>query len=270
MELSIVPVTSESAAVVHLTLSTQLFNHADLEIHSGADSCDVICPDRIVNCADLSSPANPTSLRLGSLAERLVSRAGAAHYRPERHDAITRMRSRLDGELFVDRLFAECGLCGTGSYPPQSTHELQKLLSAIEAAKSDDACKQRLYLYLARDMKAGGDSALLRDQLLSPSDLNETFGYWAMDHGVFEDGVRQLSLVEIPPAAATKVIKVLMGNCRYVDASRYIQAVKPELHTDEDKCLRMALHLKLDMFEALTFQVYFFACVIRQPSRRRT
>ncbi|KAJ3145616.1 Protein ELYS [Geranomyces variabilis] len=245
--------------VSHSPLSTAVFATADIEFYNGGSSCDIICPERIVSCAGMHKEklqANGIRSRYGGLADRIGARSSHGFHRSERSDLAKHMRVRLEGELFIDRLLRDvCVREPSLRYPAQSAKDLQDLINEVAAAHAAERDKDRVCLYLAHDGKAGEDARFVREYLISSSDMHEVAGYWALDHGKFEEGVRQLSLAnKIESLMASKVLKALVTNDRHMDAVRYFQATRPDLRTEEDKCLRMALHLRHDLHEALIFQ----------------
>ncbi|KAJ3143710.1 Protein ELYS [Geranomyces variabilis] len=245
--------------VSHNPLSTAVFATADIEFYNGGSSCDILCPERIFSCAGMHKEklkANGIRSRYGGLADRIGARSSHGLHRSERSDFAKHMRVRLEGELFIDRLLRDvCVREPSLRYPAQSAKDLQDLINEVAAAHAAERDKDRVCLYLAHDGKAGEDARFVREYLISSSDMHEVAGYWALDHGKFEEGVRLLSLAKkIESTMASKVLKALITNDRHMDAARYFQATRPDLRTEEDKCLRMALHLRHDLHEALMFQ----------------
>ncbi|KAJ3184155.1 hypothetical protein HDU87_005001 [Geranomyces variabilis] len=257
--ISTITMHAGAPTVSHNPLSTAVFATADIEFYNGGNSCDIISPERIVSCAGIHKEkpqANGTRSRYAGLADRLGARSGHGFHCSERSDLAKHMRVRVEGKLFIDCLLRDvCVREPSLRYPTQSAKDLQDLISEVAAANADEREKDRICLYLAHDGKVGEDVRFVREYLISSSDMHEIAGYWALDHGKFEEGVRQLSLVKkIESSMASKVLRALVANGRHTDAVRYIQATQPDLRTEEDKCLRMALHLKQDLHGALIFQ----------------
>ncbi|KAJ3153419.1 Protein ELYS [Geranomyces michiganensis] len=258
--ISIVTLHANAPTVTHKPLSTAVFPSADIEFYCGGSSCDVICPERIVSCAGMlirKPQPSDNSSRYLRFAGKIGARLGPTCNHPERADVARHMRARFDGELFIDRLLRDVGVREPSlRYPSQSAEDWLNLVKEVAVADVESCDKDRVSLYLAHDGNTGENARFVREQLVSPSDTHEIAGYWALDHGKFEEGVRQLSLAKkIKSAMVTKVLKALVANGRHAEAMRYIQATRPELRTEEDKCIRMALHLKQqDIYEALNFQ----------------
>ncbi|KAI8916540.1 nuclear pore complex assembly-domain-containing protein [Powellomyces hirtus] len=143
------------------------------------------------------------------------------------------------------------------AYPPQSMKELQNLFSSIEGADISQRQKDCLSLYLIQDLRTADDAAFVRDRFMSERDVHEISGFWAMDHGQFEEAVRLFALSGNSDNIAPRVLKLLIMNGRHKEAVRYIQAVDPVLNRDEDIYLRMALYLKIDLLQAMMFQRSF-------------
>ncbi|KAH8549989.1 nuclear pore complex assembly-domain-containing protein [Umbelopsis sp. PMI_123] len=168
--------------------------------------------------------------------------------------AIQKQRKAMHGELFLDKLlkFAHVNV---SLYPPRNTNDLHKLYNSIQKCDLDILRKHSLVYYLLLDWKNASQARYARRYLI-PSQFQKLMdGYWAMDHGQYEDGVKSLTDPGVEADWSDKILLTLYELSSHHLALQYATISKHRSDISEDIILRMKLFVKCDIVRAFYFQV---------------
>ncbi|GAB5586612.1 hypothetical protein Unana1_01512 [Umbelopsis nana] len=183
----------------------------------------------------------------------LDDKAFKSCYNAKEVKSIQKQRKGMHGELFLDKLLKFAGINAT-SYPPKSNGDLQKLYKAIEECDLDILRKHSLVYYLLLDWKNASQARYARRYLI-PSQFQKLMdGYWAMDHGQYEDGVKSLADPGVEADWTDKVLQTLYDLSNHRLALQYATISKHHSEITDDIILRMKIFAKCDIVRAFYFQ----------------
>ncbi|KAI9288167.1 nuclear pore complex assembly-domain-containing protein [Umbelopsis sp. AD052] len=159
----------------------------------------------------------------------------------------------MHGELFLDKLLTFAHV-NVSLYPPRNSNDLHKLYNAIQKCDLDILRKHSLVYYLLLDWKNASQARYARRYLI-PSQFQKLMdGYWAMDHGQYEDGVKSLADPGVEADWSDKILQTLYELSSHQLALQYAAISKHRSDIPEDIILRMKLFVKCDIVRAFYFQ----------------
>ncbi|KAJ3090792.1 hypothetical protein HK102_002655 [Quaeritorhiza haematococci] len=230
-----------------------------LDLASVGDSleCSLLYLNKMASFVGLMAPiSDPVGFPNEPRFEEWFSRQpNIFPYKTKVRESIRKMRSRMDNELFFDKLLSICGVDAAASYPPDDVNKLEQLFKAIFASGLDILKKHCFIYYLLKDWKNSRASDYAAAYLLPSHFRLLVNGYWALDHGMFDEALACLCDPSVEVDWSGKVVKTLCTNNRYKDALRFVHAASPPLQTAEDVNYRMKVLLSNGhLMDAFLFQ----------------
>ena len=182
-------------------------------------------------------------------------------YKNLKSSAIQTMRSKLENELFFDKLLGLCGIEKT-KYPPKDPHEFESLFHLIlNNANQGLTLKHCLIYYFLKDGSAVKASKYADYYGITRPFLLAVDGFWSMDHGHFKEAIQYLSdpCVDLDDSAeiclewSKKILFSLYSNSEFQLATIFINNTTPSVWSQSSITKVLQVLAKKNLIECLHF-----------------